>query len=63
MIILTEPDWRATMEEPAGAAWRTRGDGGRVKYRGLPVWITMPGRSRVLTASQVRDEGLKDLGA
>lgn len=60
MIVLTEPDWRATMQDPAGAAWRQH-HGDHVSYRGIPVWVEWPGQSRVLTAEQVREAGLDQL--
>ena len=60
MILLMDGDWRATMRDPAGAAWR-QDLGDRVVYRGLPVWVVSPGPSRVLTAGQMRAKGLDAL--
>ena len=41
---------------------RSQGAGAdHVVYRGLPVWVTSPGPSRVLSADQVRAEGLDGL--
>lgn len=41
MILLVEGDWRATMRDPAGAAWR-EDLRDRIVYRGLPVWVACP---------------------
>lgn len=60
MILLTGPDWHATMRERPLV--RSSGvDADHVVYRGLPVWVTTPGSSRVLSAEQVRAEGLDGL--
>ena len=60
MILLTGPDWHATMRERPLV--RSSGvDADHVVYPGLPVWVTTPGPSRVLSAEQVRAEGLDGL--
>ena len=53
-ILLTEPDWRATMEDPAAAEHIQfrRGDLKYV-YRGLPVFIALVGRSRIIGRAEV----------
>ena len=60
MVLLTSADWRATM---AVRPLVSRGPGApdHVVYRGLPVWVVSPGPSRVLTASQVKSQGLDGL--
>lgn len=60
MVLLTGPDWRDTMRErPLVQSNGLNAD--HVVYRGLPVWVTTPGPSRVLSAEQVRAEGLDGL--
>ena len=60
MILLTGADWHTNMRERPLV--RSRGShADHVIYRGLPVWLTSPGPSRVLTSDQVRAEGLDDL--
>lgn len=60
MILLAGHAWHATMRERPLV--RSQGAGAdHVVYRGLPVWVTSPGPSRVLSADQVRAEGLDGL--
>ena len=60
MILLAGADWHATMRERPLV--RSQGNGAdHVVYRGLPVWLTSPGPSRVLSAHEVRAEGLDGL--
>lgn len=60
MILLTGPDWHATMRErPLVRSQGSHAD--HVVYRGLQVWVTTPGPSRVLSSEEVRAEGLDGL--
>lgn len=60
MILLAGDDWHATMRERP-LVKSTGAGADRVVYRGLPVWLTSPGPSRVLTSEQVRAEALDGL--
>ena len=60
MILPAGADWHATMLERI--LMRSQGShADHVVYRGLPLWQTSPGPSRVLNADQVRAQGLDGL--
>lgn len=57
-IMLLPVDWYGTMEDPAAKGHQLPTDGGGYYYRGVRVWVTFVGESRIISAEEAERERL-----